>query len=230
MKRHEANKLNMLKAVNAVLESSITIVSEYPALSEAATELKTKIAEVNAIDNKFSTSIDGKTSTKNMLEDELIEDLMPVKAALYAYAVRNKNEELKTLTKESESTLKRMRDPEFLQKAELIKTEAQKHLADLAAYKITEAVLTELQEKITAFGEALDGKDTGFANRSALRIALTEKFDEADSILAEQLDALIELVRKTNILFYDQYYAARVIKDLGTPQKTEEVKTPEPAK
>ena len=230
MKRHEANKLNMLKAVNAVLESSTTIVTEYPALSEAATELKTKIAEINAIDNKFSTSIDGKTSTKNMLEDELIEDLMPVKAALYAYAVRNKNEELKTLTKESESTLKRMRDPEFLQKAELIKTEAQKHLADFAAYKITEAVLTELQEKITAFGEALDGKDTGFANRSALRIALTEKFDEADSILTELLDALIELVRKSNTLFYDQYYAARVIKDLGTPQKTEEVKTPEPVK
>ena len=230
MKRHEANKLNMLKAVNAVLEGNITIVTEYPALGEAATELKTKIAEINAIDNKFSTSIDGKTSTKNMLEDELIEDLMPIKAALYAYAVRNKNEELKTLTKESESTLKRMRDPEFLQKAELIKTEAQKHLTDLAAYKITEAVLTELQEKITAFGEALDGKDTGFANRSALRIALTEKFDEADSILTEQLDALIELVRKTNTLFYEQYYAARVIKDLGTPQKIGEVKTPEPVK
>jgi hypothetical protein len=230
MKRLEANKLNMLKAVNAVLESSITIVAEYPALSEAAVELKTKIAEINAIDKKFSTSIDGKTSTKNMLEDELIEDLMPVKAALYAYSVRNKNEELKTLTKESESTLKRMRDPEFLQKAELIKIEAQKHLTDLATYKITEIVLTELQEKITAFGEALDGKDTGFANRSALRIALTEKFDEADSILTEQLDALIELVRKSNTLFYDQYYAARVIKDLGTPQKTEEVKTPEPVK
>jgi len=57
-----------------------------------------------------------------------------------------------------------------------------------------------------------------------------EKFDEADSILTEQLDALIELVRKTNTLFYDQYYSARVIKDLGTPQKTEEVKTPEPVK
>ncbi len=230
MKRHEANKLNMLKAVNAVLESSTTIVTEYPALSDAATEFKTKIAEINAIDKKFSTSIDGKTSTKNMLEDELIEDLMPVKAALYAYAVRNKNEELKVLTKESESKLKRMRDPEFLQKAELIKTEAQKHLTDLVAYKITETVLTELQEKITAFGEAIDGKDTGFANRSALRIALTEKFDEADSILTEQLDALIELVRKSNTLFYNQYYSARVIKDLGTPQKTDEVKTPEPVK
>ena len=230
MNRHEANKLNMLKAVNAVLEGNLIVVTEYLALSEAATELKTKIAEINAIDNKFSTSIDGKTSTKNLFEDELIEDLMPVKAALYAYAVRNKNEELKVLTKESESTLKRMRDPEFLQKAELIKTEAQKHLTDLVAYKITETDLTELQEKITAFGEALDGKDTGFANRGALRIALTEKFDEADSILTEQLDALIELVRKTNTLFYDQYYSARVIKDLGTPQKTEEVKTPEPVK
>jgi hypothetical protein len=109
-----------------------------------------------------------------------------------------------------------------LRKAELIKAEAQKLLADLTAYKITEDTLAELQEKIDAFGAALGGKDTGFANRSALRKALTEKFDAADSILTEQIDSLIELIRKNNTLFYNQYFAARVIKDLGMGKKIEE--------
>lgn len=229
MNRHETNKFNMFKAVTAVFEQNSSAAAEYPALGETFTQFKGVLAEIDATDKKFITSIDGKTITKNLLEDELIDELMPVKAALYAYAVKNKNEELKALTGDSESALKRMRDPEFLKKGELIKGEASKHLADLAVYKITEALLTELQGKIDAFAAALDGKDTGFASRSALRKALSDKFDEADIILNEQMDTLIELVRKSNTLFYDQYFAARGIKDLGAGKKEEE-KPAEPAK
>ncbi|KAF0138811.1 MAG: hypothetical protein FD122_3693 [Stygiobacter sp.] len=222
MNRYETNKYNMFKAVNAVFEQNSSVTTEYPALGEALTGFNSVIAEIDATDKKYITSTDGKTVTKNLLEDELIGEVLPVKSALYAYAVKTKNEELKVLTVESESALKRMRDPEFLRKAELIKAEAQKHLADLAPYKISEATLAELQEKIEAFGAALGGKDTGFANKSALRKALTEKFDAADGILTEQMDTLIELIRKNNTLFYNQYFAARVIKDLGMGKKVEE--------
>jgi hypothetical protein len=229
MNRYETNKYNMFKAVTAVFEQNSSIISGYPALGEVLSEFTSVIGEIDATDKKYITSTDGKTATKNLLEDELIEEILPVKAALYAYAVKNKNEELKVITMESESALKRMRDPEFLRKAELIKAEAQNHLTFLADYKITEASLSCLQEKIEAFGNALDGKDAGFANRSALRKSLTEKFDAADAILSEQIDSLIELIRKSNTLFYNQYFAARVIKDLGAGKKIEE-KQPEPVK
>ena len=89
-------------------------------------------------------------------------------------------------------------------------------------------MLTGLQEKIDAFGEALNGKDTGFTNRSALRKELNEKFDAADELLKEHFDTLVELVRKSNTLFYDRYFAARGIKDLGIGKKEEE-KPVEPA-
>ncbi len=228
MKRREMNKKNTINALNAVFTENAVIVDGYPALKEGAAGLRRVTGEIDELDKKFITSVDGKTSSKNLLEEELIEHLMPVKAALYAYAVRSKNEELRVLTKESESGLRKMPDPELLKKAELIIGESQKNLPDLASYKITAEVITELQEKITAFGTAIDGKDTGFANRSALRIALTEKFDEADEIIADQLDQLIELVRKSHPLFYDQYQTARTIKDLGGAHKAiEEEKKPD---
>jgi hypothetical protein len=222
MNRHETNKFNMFKAVSAVFEQNSSVIAEYPALGETLALFKNALTEIDATDKKFITSIDGKTVAKNLLEDELIDEVMPVKAALYAYAVKMKNEELKVLTADSEAVLKRMRDPEFLKKAELIKAEAAKHLTDLASYKITEALLGDLQEKIDAFAAALDGKDTGFANRSALRKVLSDQFDAADAILAEQMDTLIELVRKNNTLFYNQYFSARGIKDLGMGRKEEE--------
>ena len=222
MNRHETNKKNMYNAVIAVFGSNPSIATENPALDEVCTGFKTAVDEIDKTDKLFITSIGGKTETKNLLEDELIDEVMPVKAALFAYAVKNKNEELKALTIDSEAALKKMRDPEFLKKAQLIKAEAEKFLADLASYKITDAVLAELQTKIDAFAAALDGKDTSFANRSALRKTLTEKFEEADRILEQELDTLIELARKSGQLFYNQYFSARVIKDLGMGRKEEE--------
>lgn len=226
MKRREMNKKNTVNALNAVFTENATIVNGYPALKESVAGLRRVTGEIDELDKKFITSVDGKTSSKNLLEEELLEDLMPVKAGLYAYSVKGKNEELKTLTKDSESSLRKMPDPELLKKTQLIIAEAEKLKTELADYKITEEVITELKSKTSLYAEALDGKDTSFANRSALRIALTQKFDEADEIITEELDQLIELVRKSHPLFYDQYQAARTIKDLGGAHKVvEEEKT-----
>lgn len=229
MTRHETNKYNMYKAVVAVMENNTTLLTEFPVFGEALSSFKESLTQIDTVDKKYLTAADGKTKTKSNAEDELLEEVMPIKSALFAVAVKNKNEELRALTGESEWTLKKMRDADFLKKAELIKAEATTRLAELAVYKVTEAMLTELQEKIDAFSEALNGKDTGFTNRSALRKELNEKFDAADEILKEQFDTLIELVRKSNTLFYDQYFSARGIKDLGMGKKEEE-KPAEPTK
>lgn len=222
MTRHETNKSNSYKAVIAVAESNATLIADLPAFGLALTALKKVVSEIDAVDKLFITATDGKTASKSNAEDDLLEEIMPVKSALYAYSLSVKDEELKALTLDSEWDLKKMRDADFVKKAELIKKEAAAKLPELEPYKITEANLTELQEKINAFSEALNGKDTGFANRSALRKELTEKFDAADEILEHQLDNLIELVRKTDKLFYDKYYSARGIKDLGMGRKKEE--------
>ena len=152
---------------------------------------------------------------------------MPVKSALYALGSKTNNEPLKALSIDSEATLRRMRDVDFLSKAEDIRGEAAKYLTDLAPYKITEVELTELQEKISAFKAGLGGQDTGIADRSALRKQLSAKFDEMDDLFEESLDHLIELVRKNNRLFYDKYITARGIRDLGGRKKTAEDKPEE---
>lgn len=230
MTRHETNKRNMYGSVTAVADSNVTLISELPVFATAVTGLKEIVTQIDAVDSKYLTAAGGKTQTKKNAEDELLADLMPVKSGLYALGITSNNEELKALCGESEWTLKKMRDPDFLAKAKIIKAEAAARIMELAPYKITEAMLTELQEKIEAFEEALSGKDTSFTSRSALRKELSEKFDAADEIIEHQLDTMIELVKKSQPLFYDQYFAARNIKDLGASHKTEEVKTPEPAK
>lgn len=222
MTKHELNILNMFNAVGAVCSKNKDSYADMPAIVETVTAFNNAVTKVEETNKQYLSASAGRTSTKNFAEEELLESLMPVKSALYSLAVKTKNEEMKVLTADSEYHLRRMRDGEFLNKAQMIKAEAQKRIADLTGYKITAEVLTDLEERIVDFTNALSGKDTGFANRSALRKELSEKIEEANTILKEHLDSLIELIRKSNPIFYNEYYSARVIKDLGASHKTPE--------
>jgi len=230
MTKHETNKRGMYRALDAVFQSNVVLISDLTVITTAVSKLNTVVEQIDSVNEKYLLAAGGKTETKNLAEDALLEDVMPVKSALYALGIASGNEELKALAGGSESSLKKMRDADFLAKCKMIKKEVAARLTDLAPYKITESMLTELQERIDEFEEALGGKDSGLTNRSALRKELSEKFDATDEIIEHELDTMIELIKKSQPLFYDQYFAARNIKDLGATHKTEEAKPGEPAK
>jgi hypothetical protein len=69
--------------------------------------------------------------------------------------------------------------------------------------------------KLQNFENSISDKGQSFSSKSALRQALTDDFDNLENLLKEQGDHLIELLRETNIDVYNEYFAARVIKDLG---------------
>ena len=72
---------------------------------------------------------------------------------------------------------------------------------------------------------ALGIKETSFATKSATRQTLSQLFDQADLVLKTEIDALMENFKADNKMFYDQYWSARVIKDLGLGRG--EVPTPQ---
>lgn len=226
MTKNETNKYNMYHAVKAVMEENVEAVSEYPALAEAVADFNLKTEKISETDRNYTLSIGGKTNSKNNSEEELIGDLIHVKSALYAFAVKTKHEELKALSAGSESSLRRMRDTDLLQHAQLIKTAGSANLTSLAPYKITETLLDALSEKIFAYKRSIEIKDAGFADRGALRAQLTSQFDSANQILKERIDSLMEAFKKSNPQFYLAYSSARGIKDLGLNSKKEPVAPP----
>lgn len=231
MTNHEENKLNMFNSVLAVLNEHETAVSEIPALAETITQFQSEVTAIVETDNQYGQSTSGKTAEKNVAVEEAIVCLLPVRAALYALALKNKDEELKAVSSSTESYLKKLRDVELVKTAEQILQTAQQRINGLTPYKITSEKLTALKNKIDAVKSKGGKKDTGFSNKSALRKSLTEKFDNADEILSEHLDTMMELVRQDNVQFYNQYFSARVIKDLGAGRKTTDTPPPpEPTK
>jgi hypothetical protein len=77
-------------------------------------------------------------------------------------------------------------------------------------------------EEIAAFDNALDtyrqqadSKEVKTAESRVARKSLFECFDKADEILNSDIDTLVEVVKSSDENFYNQYKAARTIRDLG---------------
>ena len=109
---------------------------------------------------------------------------------------------------------------------EIFAVEGRNNLANLANYTITEEKLNSLSAKIAVLKASKSDQGTGFTSRSALRKSLTEEFHNANETLREHYDELIELVRPDHVQIYDEYVAARDIKDLGGSHPNDEADEP----
>jgi hypothetical protein len=134
--------------------------------------------------------------------------LVPVASALFVQGTTQKQVELKEKANVSESALRKMRDTELVGKASSI--------LSLAGYAISPEMLADLGGKIQAFSSSVGQRESDVAERMGACGNLMELFDVADRTLTEELDRLMELVRGSQTQFYNEYFAARVIKDLGT--------------
>jgi len=231
MTQQEENKSNMYNAVEAVLKNSQSIIAEVPAFGEVHTDLISLIGEIKGKNSELIGATEGKTSVKSKAIEELITSVVPIASAVKAYATRNKLLELKATVDYSESKLRHLSHADIPVKIKSIKDAAQSVLAALANFGITEAKLNLVDAKLTALKSAVENKDVGFTDRSATREALTLLFDKADDLLQDEADELAEVLKETHLDFYNQYFAARKVKDLGSshPKPDDELPSTPPA-
>lgn len=140
-------------------------------------------------------------------------------SALYSYGRKTKNTEVQEIANTTESRLRKLRDTELASRATSIHTQAAAHAADLADYGVTATMITDLQAKIADYSAAIGDRESGVADRVGATAALSDLFDQTDDVLTEDLDRLMELVRESQTDFYNKYFAARVIKDIGFRHK-----------
>lgn len=214
MTDREENKLNMYRAVLNLLQENEEKTGAIPAFTTVTTALDEAIKNIEKQHTAHQTVAKGTAQQKEKFEEQLIDSLVTLAGVLYVYAVQQKNEELKTIVKVTESQLKRMRDNELLARAHTIYERAQTLQAELADYGIGEARLNDVSSQIGDYGAALGKRETVSAEKTAARQALSDAFEQTDNVLYEMLDPLMETYRTGERDFYNAYQSARVIKDL----------------
>lgn len=214
MTKREENKLTMYKGTLTLLKAKSSKTETLPVFAGLVGQFESALEGIESRHRVHQSKAVGAAQQKELLEDEMIDSLVLLGSAMFVYGVQQKDEEIKTAVKVTESKLKAMRDTDLLQRARTLQTKATELAAALADYGINESTLTSLKDQIDSYKAALENKEMSTAEKTASRQDLSDAFYKADDILKQMIDPMMELFRSTDKELYNAYHSARVIKDL----------------
>jgi hypothetical protein len=216
MTKIQTNKYSMYRSVCKVLSSNESYFSGIKILYDSSKKFEecfSKIEELNQIKNTVSKGV---VIEKANAGQALVNSILKVAGVLFVFAKNTKNENLKNISSVTHSELKRIRINDFITKAKNILKNAKNSEPALKEYYTEIAVdIKEFENHLAVYEKSLDIKETKTAERISVKTTLSQEFSKADEILKDELDKLIELIKANNLDLYQQYFAARTIKDLG---------------
>jgi hypothetical protein len=218
MNKTEKNKLTMYYAVNAVLFNYQRTIESFAPLAASVTSYRNYLNEILERAEESAGTV-GATAAKNNALDDMTERTYHISNALYTLGRSANNEAIKAISKLSISDIGHLRENELVQYCSRILTLAQANAQALVPYTITAEMITALGQSIETFRHTADSKDTRFAGSKAAREVLFNLFAQTDELLREDIDTMVELLKNNNSDFYNQYNAARTIKDVGGSPK-----------
>ena len=215
MTNKQENKYSMELALRDFLNQNATITETIPHFGILFPEFTDNINQIQIIREQQEADRTGIAVRKERLRNDLIDLAIDVSRKTEAYSKMTNNSVLEKEVHYSESYLKFCADTIFKDCALLIHDKANSNLADLETYGVTESILAELKKAIDQFNEAIPKPRLGITEKKQATDQLTNLFQANDVILAK-FDKLIEIVRKSQPLFYAAYKDNRKIIETGT--------------
>ena len=228
MTPHQENKLVMYGSVIALGKRFTDLIATIPALATAYSDFAAAEGLIKTKSKKKEEAVAGKFESKEKAKTVLVTSLVGATGGLHSYARKNNLEDMKKLTyKVTRASLNKLNQIDFEQKVEILVNLLDANKSNLSNYGITEAKVETVKANVEAFKGAKDAHKGGGSEKSSANIAMDEAFTTADDILKGDIDRMMEIPREDNPEMYNEYIAARVIKDLsGTRKNDDEEDTP----
>ena len=215
MTSNQSNKYAMYSAAANVLKSHASRTTAIPAFAGSYDRFGGLLTQISDKDKERMGKTSGKVAAKDEAEDSLVMGVMIVSSGLTALARAKGNVQLKGAAHVAESPLRHARPSEQINIGKLTYDLAKANEEDLAQYGISSTMLEDLKTRIGAYETAVKDVASGLAERTGAKTAVSDLFVQADQVLREELDPMMQIFRVTDPEFYNDYRAARVIRDIG---------------
>jgi hypothetical protein len=210
MTNQEESRLSMYLTFKDFQAGYTAITNPLPNYSANSTIFLNIIPQIQAFSQLQKTSKKGVTEGKNQNKETLIAMTADYFRKLTAYAKFTNNVTLAEEVKISEGKLRQVADTAVKDYAQIAYDRAQPIVASLAAYGITAATQTALSAAITAYNASIGKPGVSRTESGQTTKQLKALFVTADAALAN-MDAAVEIVRLTQVNFYNGYQKARKI-------------------
>jgi hypothetical protein len=115
--------------------------------------------------------------------------------------------------------LDKLPDDELITRAGVVIERANARKTELATLQVTQENLQELTLKLQRFSDQKTQPRTASAERAARTNSLESLIREANSILRDQIDRMVNLFSRTDPQFVSGYQSARVVVDRAATHK-----------
>jgi hypothetical protein len=219
MDTEQRNRVTMFKTVIAHFDDNNSVWSGMAPLQAAVAKFKTKIDAIDVAAQKQETPIAAAVD-KGVARDALEDVLFLMCEALGVLAHGSNDHDLLALTAVKPSTLQRFDDEALSNRATSVLAEANARKTELAPLQVTQANLDELDQALQDFNASKVNPRTATAARMVQTESLPGLIRDASGILRNEIDRLVNLLRRSNPDFVSGYRAARLIVDRAASRTT----------
>lgn len=212
-------KRNMYDVVIIKCEENISIISTYPALLAAYNEFKALVDNITAAAPLSAVITTGITADKLVSKTDLSQMTATIAGQIYAYAAKTENNQLRDSVDFSASQLRKLKDGEIAVRCQTIHDLGVANKGALTDYGVTDAKLTALQTAINNFAQNAQKPRSAITDRATVKANIRNYFAQADAILDDQMDKLVETLSADHPDFVSTYKNARIIVDEKTKKK-----------
>jgi hypothetical protein len=216
----------MFKATNLILHENQSVWSVMAPFGDAVQQFTDKIGRIDLAAQKQDTATAGATLDRTSARDALEDVLFLASEALGVLAHRGGDNDLLDMTDLKPSDLQRMTDEELATQAATIVSHMTARTAELATLQVSQANLDELTQALENFQASKSAPRAAVANRMAQTESLPQLINDANDVLRNQLDRMVNLFRRSHPEFVAAYRAARVIVDRAATHEAPKPKVP----
>ncbi|MEI7597595.1 MAG: carboxypeptidase-like regulatory domain-containing protein [Bacteroidota bacterium] len=214
MTNPQESRLSMYLTFKDYQAPYTAITNALPNYSANYTIFLNTIPQIQSFSEQQKMSKKGITEGKNSLKETLIVMAADYARKLSAYAKFTNNATLAQEVKFTESKLRQVADTAVKDYAQIVYDRAQPIVALLSTYGITAANQTAMANAITAYNASIGKPGLGRSERTQTTKQLVALFKTAEDALAN-MDAAVEIVRLTQVNFYNGYKSARKVIETG---------------
>jgi hypothetical protein len=229
--KEQNNTFTMYGVTLKCLDDGQAAYSAFVPLTEAREEFRVKVNGISTTAQAKKDAKQGKSDTKETAEQSLGRTMFAVSSALSAFAFKTENIELRAKAHFVLSDLNRFRDADLIEKADALLKLGNEYKGDDVAKKhgVSDEVVAALEAELNSYRGAKSGVAAGSTSVTSAVKSLEQQFKEASVFLSDYVDAMVNTLMGTQPDFYNAYYAARVIRDIGgTRAKATEPPPPTP--
>lgn len=214
MTSQQEDRLSMYLTFKDYQAPHTSITDGLPNYLENSTIFQDTIPQIQSIWEQQKLSKKGVTDGKNQLKETLIVITADYARKLGTYAKFTNNAKLAQEVKFSEGKLRQVADTEVKNYGQIVYSLAQSLVSSLAPYGITGDTQATLAGAITAYNDSIGKPGAERSEGTQITKQLATLFKTADTAL-ENMDAAVEIVRLTEVNFYNGYKSARKVIETG---------------